>query len=207
MSLEKDDSPELVERRAMLKRAAWLLGGAISAPAALAILQGCSARQSTDEVTGAAAGAALKTLDAAQLALVAEIAEIMIPKTDTAGAKDAGVPLFIDATLAAVYPQDDQQRFKAGLGDFVGAAKTSGKAFLEREPAGRAAFVKQSLEAALAAEHAGGKPFILMVRELTLLGYFTSRVGITENMDYVPVPTAFHGCVPLSQMKKHVYWE
>ena len=46
-----------------------------------------------------------------------------------------------------------------------------------------------------------------MARELTLLGYFTSQVGITENMEYVPVPTAFHGCVPLSQMKKHVYWE
>ena len=51
------------------------------------------------------------------------------------------------------------------------------------------------------------KPFILMARELTLLGFFSSRVGITENMEYVPVPTAYHGCVPLSQMKKHVYWE
>ena len=46
-----------------------------------------------------------------------------------------------------------------------------------------------------------------MARELTLLGYFTSEVGITENMEYVSVPTAFHGCVPLSQMKKPVYWE
>jgi hypothetical protein len=48
---------------------------------------------------------------------------------------------------------------------------------------------------------------MLVTRELTLLGYFTSKVGITENMEYVAVPTAFHGCVPLSQMKKHVYWE
>ena len=46
-----------------------------------------------------------------------------------------------------------------------------------------------------------------MARELTLLGFFTSKVGITENMEYVAVPTVFHGCVPLSQMKKHVYWE
>ena len=86
-------------------------------------------------------------------------------------------------------------------------ARDSGKPFLEREPAERVDFVKQSLVMALAAEHGDDKPFILMARELTLLGYFTSKVGITENMEYVPVPTAFHGCVPLSQMKKHVYWE
>ena len=86
-------------------------------------------------------------------------------------------------------------------------ARAAGKPFLEREPAERANFVKQSLVVALASEHGDDKPFILMARELTLLGYFTSKVGITENMEYVPVPTAFHGCVPLSQMNKPVYWE
>ena len=192
-----------MQRRELLRRAAWLLGGAISAPAALAILQGCSARESAGE----ASGAALKTLSAAQMAIVAEIAEIMIPKTDTGGAKDAGVPAFIDATLAAVYPQKDQERFKAGIGEFETMARDSGKAFLEREPVERVNFVKQWLVVALASEHGDDKPFILMTRELTLLGYFTSQVGITANMEYVPVPTAFHGCVPLSQMKKHVYWE
>ena len=202
MSLPTEESPEMIRRRELLRRAAWLLGGAISAPAALAILQGCSARDS-GEVTATA----LQTLDAAQLALVAEIAEIMIPKTETAGAKDAGVPLFIDGTLAAVYPQEDQQRFKSGLGEFEAGASKSGKRFLEREPAERVELVKQSLVAALGAERDDQKPFILMVRELTLLGYFTSKVGIADNMDYVAVPTAFHGCVPLSQMKKHVYWE
>jgi hypothetical protein len=194
------EHPDLLRRRDLLKRAAWLLGGAVSAPAALAILQGCSAKES------AGAPVATKLLDAAQLALVAEIAEIMIPKTTTSGAKDAGVPLFIDGVLDAVYPQDAKARFTAGLAEFEAAAKSSGRAFLEREPAERVAFVQQSLEQALAGEH-DPKPFILMTRELTLLGYFTSQVGISENMDYVPVPTVYHGCVPLSQMKKHVYWE
>ena len=46
MSQPDDDSPEMMQRRELLRRAAWLLGGAISAPAALAILQGCSARES-----------------------------------------------------------------------------------------------------------------------------------------------------------------
>ncbi|HET9474122.1 MAG TPA: gluconate 2-dehydrogenase subunit 3 family protein [Steroidobacteraceae bacterium] len=204
MSHPNEDSPEMMQRRELLRRAAWLLGGTISAPAALAILQGCSARESAGEATDTA----LKTLSAAQLAIVAEIAEIMIPKTDTAGARDAGVPLFIDATLAAVYPQQDQERFKAGLGEFENIARRSGKTFLEREPAERAAFVKQVLVVAQDSDRErDDNKFMLMTRELTLLGYFTSQVGITANMEYVPVPTAFHGCVPLSQMKKHVYWE
>jgi gluconate 2-dehydrogenase gamma chain len=195
------ESPELLQRRALLKRAAWLLGGAVSAPAALAILQGCSARNSAGT-----APVALKVLNATQLALLAEIAETMIPKTSTSGAKDAGVPVFIDSVLAAVYPKDAQQRFITGLDDFDAEAKAADKSFIDRDAADRAAFVTSSLERALAGEREP-KPFILMARELTLLGFFTSQVGITENMDYQPVPAVYHGCVPLSRMAKHVYWE
>ena len=195
-----EGGPEMLRRREILRRAAWLLGGTISAPAALAILQGCSAKQEPGVVV------ATKFLTTAELAVVAEIAEIMIPKTDTSGAKEAGVPIFIDTALDGLYPQPDRNRFRAGLADFETAAKASGKPFLEREPAERVDYVKSTLTAALAGERSP-KPFILMTRELALLGYFTSKVGINENMEYVPVPTAFHGCVPLSQMKKHVYWE
>ena len=173
-----------------------MLGGAISAPAALAILQGCSAK---DPAISAAAFKPKFLTAPSQMEIVGEIAEIIIPKTDTSGANDAGVPAFIDAALADVYPKGDQERFVQGLAEF-------GKPFLEKDPAQRAAFVMESLEKALAGEREP-KPFILMARELTLLGFFSSKVGITENMEYVAVPTAYHGCVPLSQMKKHVYWE
>jgi hypothetical protein len=196
-------SDEMMQRRVLLRRVAWMLGGAVSAPAALAILQGCSAK---DAAVSATAFKPKFLTAPSQMDIVAEIAEIIIPKTDTSGAKDAGVPAFIDLALADVYPKDAQQRFTAGLQEFAAMASTSGSPFLEREPAQRAAFVKQSLEKALEGER-NPKPFILMARELTLLGFFTSKVGITENMEYVAVPTAYHGCVPLSQMKKHVYWE
>ncbi len=196
-------SDELIQRRELLRRVAWMLGGAVSAPAALAILQGCSAK---DAAVSATAFKPVFLTGPSQMDVVAEIAEIIIPKTSTSGATDAGVPAFIDSVLAAVYPQDAQQRFTAGLGEFSAAAQASGTPFLEQQPAQRVAFVKQALEKALEGER-NPKPFILMARELTLLGFFSSRVGITENMEYVAVPTVFHGCVPLSQMKKHVYWE
>ncbi len=195
-------NPEMMRRRELLRRAAWLLGGTISAPAALAILQGC-ARQEPGEIE---VRWVAQFLEGSEVDVVTAIADIMIPKTDTSGALDAGVPLFIDTALGALYPKAEQDRFKAGLAEFVAPVKPAEKPFLERDRAEQESSVKLAIEVALAAEHKP-KPFILMIRELTLLGYFSSQVGITENMEYVPVPTAFHGCVPLTQMKKHVYWE
>jgi hypothetical protein len=188
------ESPEMLARRELLRRAAWMLGGAISAPAALAILQGCSAKEGAPN-----AAPELKILKPDQFEIVGEIAEIMIPKTQSSGAKDVGVPAFIDVVLAAVYDQQAQERFVAGLAQFGGG-------FLQLDAAARAAKVKSALEAALAGDR-DPKPFILMVRELTLLGFFSSNAGINENMTYQPVPTAFHGCVPVSQMRTPVYWE
>ena len=198
---EPDDTPGMQARRDLLKRAAWLLGGAISAPAAMAVLQGCYKKTEPG-----APPTPPKFLTAAELAVVAEIAEILIPRTSTSGARDAGVPAFIDLALDALYSAEDQARFKAGLAQFETAARATGKAFLEQDEQARAGFLHNTLAVALGSEPKP-KPFILMTRELTLLGYFSSQVGITENMEYVAVPTAYHGCVPLSQMKKHVYWE
>jgi hypothetical protein len=197
-----DDSPEMMQRRELLRRAAWLLGGAISAPAAMAILQGCSARDAP-----AAAQWTPKFFQGNQAAIMTALADVIIPRTTTSGALDAAVPVFIDSIMADVYPGDAQERFRAGFAEFEKAAQASGgKAFLDQDPAQRKASVQQAIDAALSGEHEH-TPFVLVARELTLLGFFTSRVGIQENMEYVPVPTAYHGCVPLSQMKKPVYWE
>jgi gluconate 2-dehydrogenase gamma chain len=196
-----DDSVEMQQRRELLKRVAWMLGGAVSAPAALAILQGCSARETAPGVAWTP-----RFFDAPQAALISALADVIIPKTDTSGALDAGVPAFIDSIMADVYPKDAQEGFRAGLDAFAAEAKSRGKGFLEQDPAQRTATVRQSIETALAVGE-DAKPFILVARELTLLGFYSSKVGITENMEYVAVPTAYHGCVPLSDMKKPVYWE
>ena len=192
---------EMQQRRAVLKRVAWMLGGAVSAPAALAILQGCSAKE---PVPGATLQS--KFFKGKQADIVSAIADVLIPKTDTSGALDAGVPAFIDSIMADVYPKDAQDRFSAGINEFETAAGEGGKGFLDQDVTQRAATVQKAIAAALEGEHKD-KPFILVARELTLLGFYTSEVGITENMEYVPVPTVYHGCVPLSEMKKHVYWE
>ncbi|HUQ08868.1 MAG TPA: gluconate 2-dehydrogenase subunit 3 family protein [Steroidobacteraceae bacterium] len=202
--LPENDSPEMLARREVLRRAAWLLGGAISAPAALAILQGCSAKDAPK-----AADWQPKFFKGDEAKVVTAVADIIIPHTDTSGALDANVPAFIDSMMDAVYDADAQARFRSGCAEFATAnapGSAGDKAFLEQSREAQTAMVRQALEAAVAAD-TQPRPFIMMARELTLLGFYTSQPGITENMEYQAVPTAYHGCVPVSQMKKPVYWE
>ena len=50
------------------------------------------------------------------------------------------------------------------------------------------------------------RPFILMMKELTMLGFFTSEPGATQVLQYVPVPGAYKGCVPLSEAGNGRTW-
>ena len=194
-----------MNRREALQHVAWLMGGAVSTPAILGVLNGCTAKPV----------AAWKPvfLTAAQGALVAEVAEIMIPRTDTPGAKDVGIPGFIDVMLKDAYPQDSRARFIAGLDEFAAqAAKQYSRMFTQLDPAQQATLVRTSHDAAIAAARAytGAtplpRPFILTMKELTLLGYFTSQVGATKVLQYNPVPGAFRGCVALSDAGNGKTW-
>src|SRR5205814_9163892 len=123
-----------------------------------------------------------------QAELVAEVAEIMIPRTATPGAKDVGVPAFIDAMLKEAYPREDRERYLSGLEAFDAAARTAhGEGFVRLDAPQRLALVQRFHDATLAGGGAAGpqartlqRPFILMTNELALLGFFTSRVGSTH---------------------------
>lgn len=193
-------------RREALQQVAWLMGGALSAPAILGILNGCSAKPDSDWKPA--------FLTKGQGAVVAEVAEIMIPRTDTPGAIDVGIPAFIDTMLKDTYATQDQQRFIAGLAEFEAQSRREhGRAFLKLEPAQRAALVQSVHDAAAAAElqlslSPGqlNRPFILMTKELTLLGFFTSEAGATQVLQYDPVPGAFRACLPVLQAGNGKTW-
>jgi gluconate 2-dehydrogenase gamma chain len=195
-----------MNRREALRQVAWLMGGAISAPAVLGVLKGCSARQGIDWKP--------VFFSEEQGALVAEVAEIIIPRTDTPGAKDVGVPAFIDVMLKEVYPKRDQDRFIAGLKVFDDEAKRlHDKPFMKLATDERLELVRRLHESAAAEERDMTvppaqleRPFILMVRELTLLGFFTSQDGATKVLQHVAVPGAFQACVPLDQAGNGKTW-
>jgi gluconate 2-dehydrogenase gamma chain len=191
-----------MDRREALKRTAWIMGGAVSAPAIMGILKGCAAKPTIDWTP--------VFLSSDQGALVSQVAEIIIPKTDTPGAKDVGVPGFIDQIVSECFPKEDQDKFLAELKAFDDEAKKEyGDPFIELDAEQQAAFVKKLHDAAVNAEETGAppqRPFILTLKELTMLGYFTSEPGATQVLQYNPVPGAYKGCVPLGEAGNGKTW-
>jgi gluconate 2-dehydrogenase gamma chain len=193
---------QLIDRREALRKTALLMGAAVSASALSGILQGCKA---APELTYTPS---FFTEDQARI--VMEVAEIIIPKTDTPGAKDAGVPGFIDVMLKDCYKKEDQDRFIAGLTAFDEEAKKAyGDSFIYCKPEQQVELVTKIHAAALqeAKENKEAKrPFILMAKELTLLGFFTSEQGATQVLQYVAVPGSYKGCIPLSEAGNGKTW-
>ena len=192
-----------MDRREALKRTAWLMGGVVSAPAIMGVLNGCAAKPTIDWKP--------VFLSEDHGMLVTEVAEIIIPKTDTPGAKDVGVPGFIDLMLKDVYSKEDQDRYLEGLKAFDEEAKKEyGDPFNELSGEQKAAFVKKVHDAAVEAERATTpapkRPFILMTKELTMLGFFTSEPGATQVLQYVAVPGSYKGCIPLSEAGNGKTW-
>jgi hypothetical protein len=187
-----------MDRRQALQRAGLVLGYAISAPVIAGIMNGC---KSTPDLTYKPV-----FFTEEQAGLVSEVAAIIIPKTDTPGAKEVGVPAFIDQLIKQCYKKEDQDRFLTGLAEFdEGAKKAYGDSFLDLEPAQQKEYVKKTHDAALDAAKAGtvkDKPFILMTKELTVVGFYTSEEGASKILQYAPVPGAFHGCVPMAEVGK-----
>jgi len=161
----------MIDRREALRRTALALAG---------ILAGCKARRTP------AAAWRPRALDSDQAELLATIAEHILPETDTPGARAVGVHQFIDALVAESYGAEERQRFLAGL------AALDGRAFLAR-PAGEQLALLRELDRA-------GDPFFRSLKELTLVGYYTSEIGATRELHHAPVPGRYDGCVPLAQI-------
>jgi gluconate 2-dehydrogenase gamma chain len=196
-----------MNRRELLQRAALTLGYAISAPAAAAILNGCKAKSELAYVP--------TFFSEDQARLLSALCETIIPRTDTPGAIDANVPGFIDDLVGTVYTPKQQKAIIDGLDAFGAEAKTAmGDDFTELSPEKQLEYVKKKNEEALADGGSAGsegwwaagsgkpRPFFLDIKELTLLGFFTSEPGATKVLQYNQVPGPFKGCVPLAEVGK-----
>jgi len=193
---------QLIDRREALRKTALLMGAAVSASAIAGILNGCKA---TPDLTYKPV-----FFSEDQARLVSELAEIILPKTDTPGAKEVGVPNFIDRMLAQCYEKEDQEFFIAGLTSFDEEAKKSfGDSFIYCKPEDQITLTKSSLEAAIQEKNensAAKRPFILSAKELTMLGYFSSEPGATQVLQYEAVPGKYNGCIPLNEAGNGKTW-
>ena len=126
------DAP--IGRRAMLRRLSLAAGGLATAPLVSGLLAGC--RTPADAELADYAYAALGD---AQQRSIAALVEQIIPTTDTPGARDAGVPQFIDTMLSGWYAPDERDAFLAGLAAVD--ARAEGGSFAALAPDAQAALV------------------------------------------------------------------
>lgn len=199
-----------MNRRDLLKQIALLTGGAVIGGELF--LTGCK--------TGAKADAGFT---AANISLLDEVAETIIPATSTPGAKAAQVGEFMKVMVTDCYTQRQQDAFVSGIGELDEACKKmNSKGFVESTPEQRKAFLislekeakefnqkRDDADKPLREEHKKkneglawkdhtefeGAPshYYTMMKQLTLLGFFTSKTGMTETLRHVPIPGKYDG--------------
>ena len=188
--------PASIGRREALRRVAVLLGGALSAPAIAGVLAGC---RGGDRAT--TASWTPRALSTEQGELVAAVADHIIPRTDTPGARDVGVHRFIDVMMAEYYSSEDRERFLAGLADLdARAQRTCRESFLRCSGAQQRELLTAVDAESFAPRRAGEPiPWFRTMKELTLLGYYTSEAGASDELRHVAVPGRFDPCVPVTE--------
>ena len=184
-----------MRRRKAIERFGILIATIVAAPAVLNMLPGCQVGDRKRIIR------TRLVLDDHQDRLVSEIAEIIIPATDSPGAKEARVNEFIDLMLADCYYEKDQRSFIEGLERMENASlQQFERSFLEASIEQRTILLKQ--EARPEKDPDNATRFFQIIKELTLLGYFTSKVGATKALAYRPIPGKFEGCISLGKGQK-----
>jgi Gluconate 2-dehydrogenase subunit 3 len=155
---------------------------------------------------------ALRILSPHQDATVTAMAELLIPRTDTPGAKDTHVNLFIDHIVADWYSEQERAVFLAGLADVDSRTQSLFQKDFVDASAAQQSEVLRALgdELAQAVDAVANNPrryrgsppqpennFYLQLRDLTLTGYFTSEAGFTQQLHEEIIPGRFDGCTPI----------
>lgn len=191
-----------MDRRKALKTTALFLGYAVSASALSELFVSCSTSNHLNWKP--------EFLTADQARTIGDMAERILPRTKTPGAKDLHIDKFIDKMLKDLLAPEEQQDFVAGLAAFEASCiQQYGKKFAACSAAQQTDLLLKMDKAAaklppslwgirLAA--ASPNDFFRRVKELTLLGYYTSEAIGKNVLSYDPLPGVYVGCMPVSEV-------
>ena len=187
-----------MNRRDALSRVALLLGGTIIGGEVF--LSGCT---NADKKLG-------QSLDFTpdDIAYLDEVAETIIPRTDTPGAKDAKVGQFMTVMVKDCYDEKNQKIFLEGMTKLNEASKKkfNGNGFMKLTPEQRKELLteldKEQKDHTKNKKKDDEPHYFTQMKQLTLLGFFTSEPGATKALRYVAVPGRFDACVPYKKGDK-----
>ncbi|MBS9523779.1 gluconate 2-dehydrogenase subunit 3 family protein [Litoribacter alkaliphilus] len=173
-----------INRREALKSMVLMMGGTMIG--ANVILTGCAPE---DRIEGL-------DFSESEIAFMDEIAETIIPATDTPGAKEAGVGSFMTVMVRETYNKEQQETFINGLNDIKKNFKSEvGVEFMDASHEQRLNFLNALNEELRSGNNESGPKYISMLKDLTVLGYFTSEIGATQALRYVETPGRYDGCM------------
>lgn len=193
---------ESIKRRDALKRAAWIMGGALTAPTAAGFLNGCTPKPKLNWTP------VFFSEDQARLVML--IAEGILPETDTPGASSLGIPGFIEEMVSICYKTEDQDEFMSSIQAFMkNCEEETGDDFvsLDKEPQVKyLTTCNNRIHKASYDDLNLRDKFFWRMKELTLVGYCTSEYGATQALQYQAIPVEYKGCVPLSEAGNGKAW-
>lgn len=178
-----------IDRREAIRRVTALLGGVVYVGHSdlLTAIEHAHARAATSH-------AQVGRFTAQDVALLDEVADTILPATRTPGAKAAHVGPFMALMVTDTYDEGQQAVFRDGI------RKLSEASFMTKTPAERLALLEQldrEQKTYMDSRAQGAPPhYFRQMKELTLLGYFTSEIGCTQAMRYRETPGRFDPCTP-----------
>ena len=191
-----------MNRRDAIMRVSTMMGGSLAAPWLTSILSGCSNTPEEKQ-------AVLESFTPEVKGSLAEIADTIIPTTSTPGAKEAKVQDFIADIVADCFNEKDRKAFFTGMTDLQKSCQTTyNKPFEQLDEKQRIEFLTKVEQEAKEykeknKDNKEAPPHIWgTLKGLVLTGYFTSEIGATKALNYLPIPGKYEGCVPLEKGQK-----
>jgi hypothetical protein len=183
-----------MERREALQYIGILLGGTLIGSDAF--LSGCKTNSKSRKV-----------FSDEEIAYLDEISDTILPATSSPGAKAAKVGSFMTVMVNDCYDEKDQKVFHAGMGklnDF--SEKTYNKSFMKISPRQRTDLLvkldNEQKEYLKNKKKEDPPHYFRMMKELTLLGFFTSEIGSTKALRYIERPGRYDGNFPYKKGDK-----
>lgn len=190
-------------------------GFAVSGSLISAVMQGCQEVDTTPDWTP-------EFFTPEEGEKLGALAEAIIPRTDSPGAKDVFVDRYIDMIVNNCMSEEQQQRFKRGVSELYDAFQESGnKAFANATAEEQLAYLqKTEMDARQMAADAGNrrepdtadddsfdaKPFLPDFKNLVIAGYFTSKEVGMDVLPYDPVPGEWIACGDLQELTGGKVW-
>jgi len=184
-----------MERRELLKMIALATGSAFIGGELL--LSGCT---NTPAIGGA-------TFTETDISFLDEVGETILPKTTSPGAKEAAVGTFMTVMVNDCYTKDDQTIFHEGIKKVDDACKkTHNTSFLKASPEQRTSLLvaldKEAKENQKTKTKEEPNHYFTMMKQLTMLGFFTSKPGATQALRHIAVPGKYDGNFPYKKGDK-----